>query len=96
MLCKLKTPKDPQYTPGVVYQIHCGAPGCSKSYIGETSKWLAKRVSEHQDNVKKPSHNEKNGRPSALVNHVRTTGHAIKWSSAHPVARAPNGTAESA
>ena len=73
-LCKLKTPKDPLHIPGVVYQIECAEPDCPKSYIGETGRWLATRISEHRENVNKPSHNERRGNPSALENHVRTTG----------------------
>ena len=46
---KDKIPKD--RTNGVVYQVPCK--NCDQVYIGETSRALGTRITEHKDDVRK-------------------------------------------
>ena len=61
----------------VIYRIPCK--GCDKVYIGETSRGLKKRISEHKNDVLK--HNVSN----SLVVHIDNYGHLPDWNAATEV-----------
>lgn len=56
----------------VVYEIPCGA--CEKSYVGETSQFLCKRLSQHKYNVK-----TKNISGTGLSQHTIEEGHIFDF-----------------
>lgn len=56
----------------VVYEIPCGA--CDKSYIGETSQFLCKRLNQHKYNVK-----TKNISGTGLSQHTIEEGHIFDF-----------------
>ena len=58
----------------VVYSIPCG--GCSKHYIGESGRGLAKRISEHRADMRfHRTHN-------AMVLHADAENHLPRWKDA--------------
>jgi len=57
-------------TLGVVYQIKCNE--CELSYVGQTGRQLCARLKEH-------SRSESSDKPSAIMNHVKTTGHKMNY-----------------
>lgn len=67
---KDKIPKE--NNTNVVYKINCGQ--CAKSYIGETSQFLHKRLEQHKYNIK-----SKNIGGTGLAQHTIETGHAFKF-----------------
>lgn len=64
----LPNKRDPEQSVGVVYRINCA--NCTMCYVGETTRKLRTRLSEHSKAVTRnqPSH-------SAWVEHVISTGH---------------------
>lgn len=56
----------------VVYEIPCGA--CEKSYIGETSQFLCKRLNQHKYNVR-----TKNISGTGLSQHAIEEGHVFDF-----------------
>ena len=57
-----------------VYRIPCN--GCSRSYYGETSRGLNKRIYEHKNDIKQ--HRSSN----SLVVHIDEEGHLPQWQEA--------------
>ena len=78
-LPSLKTPVDPQHQSGVVYSIPCAQ--CPVTYKGETEKWLATRVDQHREYIKKRDPK------SAIYSHVRQTGHRIGFDQARIITK---------
>ncbi len=66
-----KEPKD------IVYKIPCQ--DCNKFYIGQTSRYLSKRISEHQTDL------QNQNQDSATTVHSLQTGHTIAFTNAHPL-----------
>ena len=54
---------------GVVYNVPCGAPQCTDSYVGETQRKLGKRFHEHI----------KTDKESAVLEHHKKTGHSVSF-----------------
>ena len=55
----------------VIYKAGCW--NCDEFYIGKTKRRLHDRKTEHFKALAKSDHS------SAIANHVKTTGHDIKW-----------------
>ena len=66
---------DKEDTRDRVYDIPCA--NCSKSYVGETQRKFITRKSEHQKAVAR-----RQGKKSALADHVIKTNHDIAWDEA--------------
>ena len=56
-LVRVKQPREDRKKKGVIYEVPCK--DCECGYIGETSRTLEKRLSEHKNGVKE--HDTKNG-----------------------------------
>ena len=61
----------PKNKNNVIYKIPCK--DCSKYYIGQTSKSLETRLSQHKNNIRNGSTN------SALFLHLSENSHRIDW-----------------
>lgn len=68
-----------QKQSNVVYSIKCS---CSKVYIGQSSRWLEKRMADHKYNAR-----IKNNTHSALCDHLINSGHEIDWNNVEVVHR---------
>ena len=64
----------PEDRPGAVYKIHCS--DCQATYIGETSRNLTTRLTEHKRATRKGDLNNN------IAEHHLKTNHAIDWDSA--------------
>ena len=103
--CKIRSiavhPKDKlskEKQTGVIYQVPCA--NCKEVYIGETTRSLGKRISEHKDDVvknrkkqytraaRKKSLTEYN--KSAITDHVKQNNHEPDWEHTKIVARVSN------
>ena len=74
-LRQLLTNKDgPRNRQGAVYKINCS--DCHASYIGETSRNLTNRLTEHKRATRKGDVN------NHIAEHHRLTNHTIDWDSA--------------
>ena len=69
----------------VVYSIPCS---CGKVYIGETTRRLEQRISEHQDACRKGEEKK-----SAVAEHAWKEHHPIRWQETSVIDRASGGTA---
>ena len=54
----------------VIYLIECQKENCKKRYIGETKRWLRKRLADHRGNVR-------DGLDTATGAHFNSTGHSL-------------------
>ena len=54
----------------LIYKIECK--NCDKVYIGQTHRYLEKRIKEHKSNI-----NSEN--PSVINEHVKTNNHFMNW-----------------
>ena len=73
-LVRVKQPREDRKKKGVIYEVPCK--DCECVYIGETSRTLEKRLSEHKNGVKK--HDTKNG----IAVHSWTNQHQVNWEAA--------------
>ena len=73
-LMQVKQPREDKKKRGVIYEVPCK--DCDCVYIGETSRTLEKRLSEHKNAVKK--HDTKNG----IAVHSWTNQHQVDWEAA--------------
>ena len=69
------TPKEQK--AGVIYEILCK--NCHRTYIGETSRTLGKRMEEHKKMTS-----------SAVNEHCKTTGHIMDWENVKVIGREDN------
>lgn len=63
----------------LVYKIPCGGKSgepCKSSYIGTTGRFLGTRIKEHERSVSSTAASE---HPTALVEHVKETGHGFRF-----------------
>nr|CAI5839181.1 unnamed protein product [Callosobruchus analis]CAI5844796.1 unnamed protein product [Callosobruchus analis]CAI5849912.1 unnamed protein product [Callosobruchus analis]CAI5849913.1 unnamed protein product [Callosobruchus analis]CAI5855619.1 unnamed protein product [Callosobruchus analis] len=74
LFSKLKTPVKLLDKSNVVYKIPCGE--CSKSYIGQTSRYLQGRINSHKSDI------NRNVNSCGLTQHAIDTGHTVSWSNA--------------
>lgn len=72
LFTKTKDPIPKNKNTNVVYEVPCGA--CNKSYIGETSQFLTKRLEQHKYNVK-----TKNISGTGLSQHTVEEGHIFDF-----------------
>ena len=75
---KVKQPRDDKKKKGVVYEVPCGE--CDSVYIGETSRTLEKRLSEHKNAVKKNDTN------NGIAVHAWNLQHQVNWEAAETIA----------
>jgi len=68
----VKKRPSPSLCLGSVYHIPCSEPGCSFSYVGESSRPLEKRGKEHVRAIRQLDVDR-----SELAKHVHETGHSI-------------------
>ena len=71
----IKTHKDSlptQNKRNVVYKINCSS--CEVSYVGQTGRQLHTRISEHKNQIKRPSQ-----RQSVITEHRVESGHDFEW-----------------
>ena len=73
-LVRVKQPREDKKKKGVIYEVPCQ--DCECVYIGETSRTLEKRLSEHKNAVKK--HDTKNG----IAVHSWANQHQVDWEAA--------------
>ena len=73
-LVNVKQPREDKKKKGVVYEVPCR--DCDSVYIGETSRTLEKRLSEHKNAVKK--HDTNNG----IAVHAWNLQHQVDWDAA--------------
>ena len=76
---KVKSPISRDQAKGVIYRIP--ACECGQEYIGETSKSIHERISEHRISVRRGDTN------NSIAIHVQTTDHIIKWEDAEVIQR---------
>lgn len=69
LFTKIKDKEDQKNTSNVVYKLNCK--NCEKSYVGQTSQRIEKRVAQHKTTCKNEKHREK----SALAQHHHDSGH---------------------
>ena len=69
----------PSLNPGIVYSIPCKM--CNKNYIGQTSKPLQKRISQHKYSIRTGQES------SALFLHLRDYNHCIDFENAGIITR---------
>ena len=81
ILCDHKCKLPPHSQPGV-YKVKCT---CGSTYIGETKKRVATRLTEHQKDL---SH--KRWKASGLAEHAETCSAGIKWSEAETLCVEPD------
>ena len=77
----LVKPKDKQEKKdkcGVVYNVPCGT--CKDFYVGETARALGKRFEEHSSSDKE----------SAVLEHLKKTGHSCSFDDVRVLATEPN------
>jgi hypothetical protein len=68
---KVKDKRQINDKTGVVYSIPCL--DCNKEYIGETSRCLGTRITEHQKDIKN------NKKQSRVAMHVKENGHNMNF-----------------
>jgi predicted GIY-YIG superfamily endonuclease len=73
-LMKDKLERDLQWTAQCIYYIPCE---CGRSYIGETGRPLAMRLSEHKHSLKEDFLEK-----SKLAQHAYEEGHRVGWKEA--------------
>ena len=76
---KVKTPISRDQAKGVIYRIP--ACECGQEYIGETSKSIHERITEHRRSVRRGD------TYNSIAVHVQTTDHIIKWEDAEVIQR---------
>ena len=74
LLTNIKDRDEPRNRQGAVYKINCS--DCHASYIGETGRNLATRLTEHKRATRKGDVN------NHIAEHHRLTNHTIDWDSA--------------
>ena len=74
LLTNIKDKDEPRNRQGAVYKINCS--DCHASYIGETSRNLTTRLTEHKRATRKGDVN------NHIAEHHRLTNHTIDWDSA--------------
>ena len=74
LLTNIKDKDEPRNRQGAVYKINCS--DCHASYIGETSRYLTNRLTEHKRATRKGDVN------NHIAEHHRLTNHTIDWDSA--------------
>ncbi|CAH3040060.1 unnamed protein product, partial [Pocillopora meandrina] len=74
LLTNIKDKDKPRNRQGAVYKINCS--DCHAFYIGETSRNLTTRLTEHKRATRKGDVN------NHITEHHRLTNHAIDWDSA--------------
>ena len=72
----------PDETKGCVYSIPCNR--CDKFYIGQTGKFLEKRLEQHKKSVRYAQEN------NAVFCHVRDCNHSINWQESKKIAMSNN------
>jgi hypothetical protein len=80
-LVNLKDAIPPEMVSNCIYKINCN--DCSSSYVGQTSREIKTRCSEHKQKCKHPPRNfeEHNRlkRDSAIAEHALMTGHDVDF-----------------
>ena len=71
---KLKDPITQEQNQNIVYSIPCNS--CNKIYIGQTKRWLAKRIHEHKLSIKNQHITKEK---TAVVTHYQDTGHTLNF-----------------
>ena len=71
LLTKVKDPLPTTKQSNVVYEVPCT---CGKVYIGETKRWLEKRLKEHKDACTRCLTDK-----SAIAEHAWANDHPINW-----------------
>ena len=74
LLTNIKDKDEPRNRQGAVYKINCS--DCHAPYIGETSRNLTTRLTEHKRATRKGDVN------NHIAEHHRLTNHTIDWDSA--------------
>lgn len=82
---KPKTPKE--LVSNVVYKIPCN--DCDRAYVGETSRYLKIRLSEHERSVR-PHNLLLHTNKTALAQHCENTGHKFRFEETKIVAKQNN------
>ena len=81
-LVRVKDPTPAPQRTGVVYRIPCG--NCPKVYIGQTSRTLKHRLTEHKRALRSGE-----AAQSAVAEHAMEEDHTIKWNDAEVVDHNP-------
>ena len=82
LLTNVKDKDEPRNKQGVIYKTNCS--DCQASYIGETDRNLATRLTEHKRATRKGDDN------NHIAEHQRLTNHTIDWDSAQCITYSTN------